>query len=180
MHHMPRTKASERLWAKDPSEGRPASQVQGVYSRLPEVLSATESSRGVRVPSCAPVRGLRRADPVMLDFDHVRGVKDADVKHLVTSSHISLARVFAEIEKCEVRCANCHRRATATRAGYLAYLTQPMARPPSRKRIENACGTRTGYRRGCRCAECREAQRVYFLAWSRAKREGQPSPASVA
>lgn len=111
----------------------------------------------------------------------MRGVKLADVKHLVSSSHIALARVLEEIAKCEVRCANCHRRATAARGGYHMYLTVPEMRPPSRsRRVENACGTRTGYRRGCRCEDCRRAQRLYAAEWSKRGKTPQISNASVA
>jgi L-lysine 2,3-aminomutase len=52
------------------------------------------------------------ADPVVLEFDHVTGVKEAAVAELVQRA-VSLARLIAEVEKCEVRCANCHRRRTA-------------------------------------------------------------------
>ena len=50
----------------------------------------------------------------VLDFDHVGG-KDASVMVLAHSGY-GLARLQSEIAKCEVRCANCHRRRTA-RAG---------------------------------------------------------------
>ena len=51
---------------------------------------------------------------VVLDFDHVRGEKVANISKMVSigSSLVSLLR---EIEKCEVRCANCHRIVTAQR-----------------------------------------------------------------
>jgi hypothetical protein len=51
-------------------------------------------------------------DAVVLEFDHVRGVKLGDVS-VLTRSAISWRRISAEIEKCEVRCANCHRSKTA-------------------------------------------------------------------
>ena len=41
-----------------------------------------------------------------LDFDHVRGEKRHNVANMLTLSDEIL---LAEIEKCEVRCANCHR-----------------------------------------------------------------------
>lgn len=47
------------------------------------------------------------ADPVVLEFDHVRGDKDNEVTRMVNAP---AEKVLAEIEKCEVRCANCHRR----------------------------------------------------------------------
>jgi len=118
------------------------------------------------------------SDPVVLDFDHVRGRKVTHVKRLVSSGHISLRRIFEEIAKCEVRCANCHRRVTAAREGYHAYLSDPVPEPaPLERLVVNACGTRAGYRRGCRCESCREAQRIYQADWSKRRKasRGQDS-----
>lgn len=53
-------------------------------------------------------------DPVVLEFDHVRD-KAYDVSRLLLG--YSWARVLREIEKCEVVCANCHRRRTYARQG---------------------------------------------------------------
>jgi hypothetical protein len=51
-------------------------------------------------------------DPVVLDFDH----RDPKTKFKSVSrmlaGHYSWASVLAEIGKCDVRCANCHRRKT--------------------------------------------------------------------
>lgn len=48
-----------------------------------------------------------------LQFDHRdRGNMVADISRLVTT-HSSWQRVLREIEKCDVRCANCHCRRTA-------------------------------------------------------------------
>lgn len=49
-------------------------------------------------------------DPVVLEFDH-RGDKDFAIGDAVRRA-LSLKRVVAEIAKCDVRCANCHRRKT--------------------------------------------------------------------
>jgi hypothetical protein len=49
-------------------------------------------------------------DPIVLEFDHVRGKKRGDIAAL---KQISQRAVEQEIKKCEVRCANCHRRKTA-------------------------------------------------------------------
>lgn len=51
-------------------------------------------------------------DPVLLEFDHVRGDKVTTVCQMAAGS-FSLKRIMLEIEKCEVRCANCHRKRTA-------------------------------------------------------------------
>lgn len=54
------------------------------------------------------------SDIVVLEFDHLRD-KIMDVSELVTAAY-SLEKVKREIDKCEVVCANCHRRRTAKRA----------------------------------------------------------------
>ncbi len=65
-------------------------------------------------------------DPLVLDFDHRDPkAKSANVSYLVCSA--GLARVQAEVEKCDVRCANCHRRKTA-RDGNWHYLIHAPAR----------------------------------------------------
>lgn len=53
-------------------------------------------------------------DPVVLDFDHVRGKK---VNHVSTLAFraVAISTLEAEIAKCEIRCANCHRRKTHSR-----------------------------------------------------------------
>lgn len=54
-------------------------------------------------------------DPIVLEFDHVRGTKRREVGRL---TQFSLKAVQEEIAKCEVRCANCHRRKTAKQLGW--------------------------------------------------------------
>lgn len=57
------------------------------------------------------------ADPVVLEFDHVIGDKVKSICDTVRHGW-SLTRLQSEIDKCEVRCANCHRRVTANRGGW--------------------------------------------------------------
>ncbi|MDP8977541.1 MAG: hypothetical protein M3N17_02995 [Actinomycetota bacterium] len=45
--------------------------------------------------------------PYVMDFDRVRGVKLANVSEMLGSE--TTRRLLAEIAKCEVVCANCHR-----------------------------------------------------------------------
>ena len=54
-------------------------------------------------------------DPVALDFDHLGDKKHA-VAHMVTNRR-SMEAILAEIDKCEVVCANCHRIRTDVRRG---------------------------------------------------------------
>lgn len=48
-------------------------------------------------------------DLVTLDFDHVCGGKVDSVTELL-NTYRSLKRIKEEVGKCEVRCANCHRK----------------------------------------------------------------------
>lgn len=54
------------------------------------------------------------AHPRALDWDHVGTDKVGDVGRLA-HSRIALVRLLAEIAKCEVVCANCHRIRTWAR-----------------------------------------------------------------
>ena len=58
------------------------------------------------------------SEPLVLEFDHV-GAKEADIAYLVQRR--SWKRILEEIAKCEVRCANCHRKVTAQRGGWLRF-----------------------------------------------------------
>ena len=56
-------------------------------------------------------------DIVLLEFDHRDGVvKEETVGYLMARA--DAAEVWAEIAKCEVRCANCHHRRTAQQFGW--------------------------------------------------------------
>ena len=57
-------------------------------------------------------------DPVVLEFDHLRD-KRANVAVLL--GYGSWRLIEAEIAKCEVVCANCHRRRTARRGRFLKF-----------------------------------------------------------
>jgi Tat protein secretion system quality control protein TatD with DNase activity len=52
----------------------------------------------------------------LLEFDHVRGHKTANIARLLTQGR-SWSTIEAEIAKCEIRCANCHRKRTSERDG---------------------------------------------------------------
>lgn len=55
-------------------------------------------------------------DKIVLQFDHVRGSKRNDVSALMSGR--TWETIMIEIDKCEIRCANCHVRVTAKRAGW--------------------------------------------------------------
>jgi hypothetical protein len=49
-----------------------------------------------------------------LQFDHIHDNKKASVSNLIRSDY-SWKTILEEIEKCEIRCANCHATMTAYR-----------------------------------------------------------------
>lgn len=51
------------------------------------------------------------SDPVVLEFDHVRGEKKNIISKMIRTYNWSI--IEEEIAKCDIRCANCHRRKTA-------------------------------------------------------------------
>ncbi len=56
------------------------------------------------------------ADPIVLEFDHTRD-KKVNVARMVSQGY-SVKTIQLEIDKCVIRCANCHRRKTAFDLGY--------------------------------------------------------------
>lgn len=52
------------------------------------------------------------SDPVVLEFDHLKPLAKLFCIGEAATLNRSLKSLKAEIAKCEVRCANCHRRKT--------------------------------------------------------------------
>jgi hypothetical protein len=58
------------------------------------------------------------SDPVVLEFNHIDpALKTNTICEMIRKGN-SLATLTAEIEKCEILCANCHRRHTVKQFGY--------------------------------------------------------------
>ena len=55
-------------------------------------------------------------DPLVLEFDHIGSDKSFSIAAGLL--HRNWETLLAEIAKCEVVCANCHRRRTAKRGGF--------------------------------------------------------------
>jgi len=76
--------------------------------------------------STHPCVDCGESDPIVLEFDHVRGEKHFN---LGARGQRTVKQVLAEIEKCDVRCSNCHKRATAARGGWYRWLDEAIDEP---------------------------------------------------
>lgn len=67
--------------------------------------------------STHPCTRCGETDVVVLEFHHVRGQKEADITAMMGRG-FPLEKIIAEIKKCDVVCANCHRRITTEERGW--------------------------------------------------------------
>lgn len=148
-----------------------------------EIRRANNLTRVLDYLASHPCVDCGIADPVVLQFDHVRGTKVTEVMAMV--EHLApWAAICDEIAKCDVRCGTCHVRRTAHSVRWLrasvsdltalteATLAQP-ARPLERAAAQVglflccACGrslASTEYAPrpdGRRPSKCRDCQRAY-------------------
>lgn len=63
----------------------------------------------------------KESDFIVLDFDHVIGKKHKAIS-IMLGNGASIDSLKEEIDKCVVRCANCHRRRTAKQQEWYKYL----------------------------------------------------------
>lgn len=97
------------------------------YKRTPEKNPARNAARKNQVSKnrefvikhfqSNPCIDCGELDWIVLTFDHVRGIKRKDISNLVCGGY-SISSIKEEIEKCEVRCFNCHQRKTAKQFGW--------------------------------------------------------------
>lgn len=59
------------------------------------------------------------ADPIVLEFDHLSDKKFNIGDYIHKDGNLDKLKL--EIDKCEVRCANCHRKITAERGSHWRY-----------------------------------------------------------
>lgn len=68
-----------------------------------------------------PCIDCEQKNPLLLDFDHIdRSTKRKHISAMLNK--YSWESILAEIAKCIVRCAYCHRIHTAKQLGYLNYV----------------------------------------------------------
>ena len=86
--------------------------IQAARNQRHKVRALELTDRLKDVP-CADCGG--RFPPVCMDFDHVRGDKVRGVSQM---RYITPIRIVAEVAKCDVVCANCHRIRTRLQLGW--------------------------------------------------------------
>jgi len=80
-----------------------------------------------------PCSDCAETDPLVLEFDHL-GDKHFNISQALLSRPWPV--ILDEIAKCDVVCANCHRRRTATRGGFRrAAVAQLVERKPSKLQV---------------------------------------------
>ena len=68
--------------------------------------------------STHPCIDCGESDPIVLEFDHISNDKLFIISKAICGSTRSWSSILNEIQKCEVRCANCHRKKTARDLNY--------------------------------------------------------------
>lgn len=95
-----------------PSKGLRLKQMQ-------ELHRAQNFDRMMSYLAVHPCVDCGEQDLIVLDFDHLpEHEKHFEVSRAVTASTRSWQSIEREIAKCEVVCANCHRRRTARRGNH--------------------------------------------------------------
>lgn len=84
-------------------------------TRRKAALMAERTAFLVEFLRTRPCIDCGESDPIVLEFDHV-GQKEFTIAAGIRRR--TWQAVLDEIAKCEVVCANCHRRRTALRAGF--------------------------------------------------------------
>jgi hypothetical protein len=114
-----------------------------------------------------PCADCAEPDPVVLDFDHRPGVeKRFEIARAVNASTRAWSAILQEIAKCDVVCANCHRRRTARRAGHRKHLLnigvaliEPSVAQRGRRTVPHGGGAKGKH--GCTCEPCRQRRAAY-------------------
>jgi hypothetical protein len=111
-------RAKERERQKDPSRHKRHIETSKAYSL------ARRLDMQVYVLTILNQRGCidcGETDPIVLDFDHVRDTKTSGISRMMRH-YCTWEELEKEIAKCDVRCANCHRRKTAKERHYYSMI----------------------------------------------------------
>ena len=110
----------------DPEKRREASRRHYAKHRKKVIAKAKEYSKAARKRVHAYIKTHLEANPcvdcgetdiIVLEFDHIGDDKHFSISDASRNGY-GITRIRAEIAKCEVRCANCHRKKTYERGGW--------------------------------------------------------------
>ena len=152
-----------------PSSGERLRQVQAAHRQR-------NFERMIAYLAVHPCSDCGEPDPVVLDFDHLPEFeKRFEIARAVGASTRSWKSIEQEIAKCEVVCANCHRRRTAARGDHRKHMLAEgrevpaiIVTVPPRRPVPHGGGAKG--RRGCDCHPCRERRAQYNREWRAARR----------
>ena len=111
---------------KDITKQREASRRHYAKHRERVIAKAKVNSKIARDRVRVYVNDYLKANPcvdcgetntIVLEFDHVNDDKVFNISDAVRFGY-GMSRIIDEIAKCEVRCANCHRKKTYERGGW--------------------------------------------------------------
>jgi hypothetical protein len=104
-----------RLQLRNHYKSRHAYYISKARKRNKAVKALNQQRLLAYLAQCACV-DCGETDVVCLEFDHVRGLKTSAISTMLGTYSWNV--IEEELTKCEVRCANCHRRKTARQRGY--------------------------------------------------------------
>lgn len=90
--------------------------------RRKEELRATNYKLLIRFLRANPCVDCGEDDVLVLEFDHVSGKSFQIAAALRDRFWAEIVAEINEIKKCDVVCANCHRRRTAQRGGWARFV----------------------------------------------------------
>ena len=111
---------------KDITKQREASRRHYAKHRQRVIDKAKGYSKAARDRTRALIKTHLEANPcidcgetdiIVLEFDHIGNDKEFNISD-ATRIGYGVKKLKAEIAKCEVRCANCHRKKTYERGGW--------------------------------------------------------------
>ena len=104
---MPRDKAKQKVAKRRWYNDHPGYYAERARIRKAELRALVDKAKDVPCVDCGV-----KYHPAAMDFDHVYGEKLFNISKACVRG-VSKAKLIAEIAKCQIRCANCHRIRTA-------------------------------------------------------------------
>jgi hypothetical protein len=111
----PTCRECHKAYRKNWYENNKETHLGNVYGRKQKVI---QKARGFvwKYLTTHPCVECGENDPVVLEFDHLYE-KDKDISVMAGQGY-SIEAIKKEILKCQVLCANCHRRKTSKERGW--------------------------------------------------------------